>query len=138
MTKLLQFCALAAVTLAAAQTLNAAEAPCPRLDATLHGTYTLHGEGTIVGVGPIASNGTVTYDGKGHTVTTFSASFNGEIQREVTWSGSYTVNPDCTGTKTLNGTNYDFVVMPDGSTLSWIETDPGTVFYGSAVRLKNE
>jgi hypothetical protein len=117
MTKLLLFCTLAAMTLAAAETLYAADVPCPLLNATLRGTYMVHGEGYIV-------------------VNTFSASINGEIQRGSIISGPYTVNPDCTMTSSGNGGNYDFVVMPDGSSLSWIETDPGTVFHGSAVRFK--
>jgi hypothetical protein len=139
MTRLLASCALVAITFAAApHALHAADDPCPLLNATLRGTYMVHGLGTIVGGGPIASNGTVTFDGKGYMVNTFTASINGEIRRRVTTSGPYTVNPDCTGTQTLSGTNYDFVVMPDGSTFSWIETDPGTYLYGSAVRFKNE
>ena len=138
MTKLLMFCALAAMTFAAVQPLYAADELCPLLNATLHGTYMVHGVGTIVGGGPIASNGTVTFDGKGNSSNTFTASINGQIHRGVTISGPYTVNPDCTGTQTLSGSNYDFVVMPDGSTTSWIETDPGTYLYGSAVRFKDE
>ena len=34
------------------------------------------------------------------------------------------------------GSNYDFVVMPDGSKFSWIETDPGTILSAEAVRFK--
>jgi hypothetical protein len=139
MKKLLVCCALAVMTFAAApQALKAADDPCPLLNETLRGTYMVHGLGTIVGGGPVASNGTITFDGKGHEVNTFTVSINGEIHRGVTTSGPYTVNPDCTGTQTLSGTNYDFVVMPDGSTFSWIEIDPGTFLYGSAVRFKND
>jgi hypothetical protein len=137
MTKHLVILALAAGTFAAApHALKAADDPCPRGNETLHGTYMVHAAGTIVGLGPIASNGIVTFDGKGNIVNTFSASLNGEIQRGVTWTGIYSLNPDCTGTQILNGSHIDFVVMPDGSTFSAIATDPGFVFSGSATRFK--
>ena len=140
MTKLLVFCALAAATsfAAAPRALKAAEVPCPLGNATLHGTYiSLHPAGYIVGVGPITANGTITFDGKGNSTNTFSVSINGEIQRGVTVVGPYVVNPDCTGTLSQSdGTNYDFVVMPDGSRFSWIETDPGTILSAEAVRFK--
>ena len=139
MTRLLAICALAAITFAVApQALKAADDPCPLLNATLHGTYMIHTSGTIVGVGPIASNGTLTFDGKGNVVNVFSASINGTIYRAVTWSGTYTVKPDCTGTSIVNGGHADFVVMPDGSMYSAIATDPGFVFTGEAVRFKND
>jgi hypothetical protein len=138
MTKVLVSCAVAAMTFVAVpQALKADEAPCPLLDATLHGTYMAHGSGTVLGLGPVASNGMTTFDGKGHAVNTFSASINGEIHRGVTVGGTYTVNPDCTGTRLASdGSTYDFVVMPDGSTFSSIEVDSGTVILGSAVRFK--
>jgi hypothetical protein len=62
MTKLLVSCTLAAVTFGAAQTLKAADEPCPRRNATLHGTYMVHGSGSVSGIGPILSNGTITSD----------------------------------------------------------------------------
>jgi hypothetical protein len=140
MSRLPVCCALAAIMYAAApQALKAADEPCPRGNATLHGTYMVHGSGTVVGLGPVASNGTVIFDGKGNGANTFSASVNGEIHRGVIAGGTYTVNPDCTGTRLLNdGSTYDFVVVPDGSTFSWIEVDSGTVISGSAVRFKRE
>jgi hypothetical protein len=140
MAKHLVILALATMTIAAApRALRAADNPCPLGNATLHGTYMVHGSGTVIGLGPIASNGLVTFDGKGHAVNTFSASVNGTIHRGVTASGTYIVNPDCTGTRfASDGSLYDFVVMPDGSTFSWIEVDDGTVIFGSAVRFKDE
>jgi hypothetical protein len=138
MTKHLVTLALAAIMVAAApQALKAADNPCPEGNATLHGTYMVHGSGTVIGLGPVASNGTVTFDGRGHAINTFSASVNGNIHRAVTASGTYIVNPDCTGTRfASDGSTYDIVVMPDGSTFSWIEVDSGTVISGSAVRFK--
>jgi hypothetical protein len=104
--------------------------------ATLHGTYiSLHPTGYYVGTGPATANGTITFDGRGNSSNTFSASINGEIQQGVTVIGPYVVNPDCTGTLSQSdGSHYDFVVMPDGSRFSWIEADAGSVFSGEAAR----
>jgi hypothetical protein len=140
MNKALVSCALAAATFAAApHALRAADNPCPRGNATLHGTYiSLHPTGYIVGVGPATANGTITFDGKGNSTNPFTASINGVIQRGYV-VGPYRVNPDCTGTLSQSdGSNYDFVVMPDGSRFSWVETDAGTVWSGEAVRFTSE
>jgi hypothetical protein len=98
-----------------------------------------HGTGTIVGVGPSSAVGTVTYDGKGNSVNTFTASVNGAIFRGVTLTGTYTVNPDCTGSLTqANGTqHYDFVVSQGGARVDWIGTDSGEVLSGTEVRLRH-
>jgi hypothetical protein len=78
----------------------------------------------------------MTYDGKGGGVLASTLSVNGAISKG-TLSATYTVNSDCTMTQTMsNGTNYDGVVAPDGSTGYWMETDPGTVISGTIVRLK--
>jgi hypothetical protein len=137
MMKLLVSLALTAVAFAAApQALKAGNALCPLQNATLRGTYLSHGTGTIAG-GPISAVGTATYDGNGNTSNTFTASVNGTILKGVTVTGTYTVNPDCTGfLEAQNGAHYDFVVNPDGKTVFWIETDPGTVFSGDQVRFR--
>jgi hypothetical protein len=138
MSKHLLILALAAVTFVAApQALKAADDPCPRGNATLHGTYMVHSSGTVIGLGPIASNGTVTFDGKGNAINIFSASINGEIHRGAVDGGTYIVNPDCTGTRFhSDGSLTDWVVMPDGSAFSAIEVHDGTVILASAVRFK--
>ena len=140
MTKLLVLFTLAAITFAAApQGLKAADddALCPLGNATKHGTYMMSGTGTIVGVGPISIVGETTYDGQGNTSTKSTASVNGTIYKGSTVSGTYSVNPDCTGSVAeTNGSHFDFVVAPDGNTSMWLETDTGTVFPGTEVRLK--
>ena len=141
MRRLLTFCAIAVMTFAAApETLKAADADgeCPRQNATLSGTYMSHGTGTVVGLGPVSAVGTITYDGNGNLINPFTASVNGAIFRGVTQTGTYTVNPDCTGTVVQGGAHYDFVVAPDASTVFWIETDAGTVVTGTAVRLRHD
>lgn len=138
MTKLLAAYALAAMTFAVApQGLKAADAQCPLQNATKHGTYMMSGTGTIVGVGPISIVGETTYDGEGNTSTTYTASVNGTIYKGLTVSGTYTVNPDCTGSVSeTNGQHFDFAVSPDGNTSMWLETDTGTVVTGTELLLK--
>ena len=122
----------------APQALRAADALCPRQNATLHGTYLVAGSGTIVGVGPISAVGEITYDGRGNSTATYTASVNGTINKGVTVTGTYIVNPDCTGSHTeSDGSHYDFVVAPDGSKATWIETDTGVAVTGTEVRLRS-
>ena len=109
------------------------EALCPRGNATLHGMYMSKGEGTVVGVGPIAFIGTAFFDGKGGVTNPATISQNGVIIRAV-GQATYTVNSDCSATF---GGNWDMRVSPDGNRLDYIETDPGTVVSGSAVRVKD-
>jgi|SRR5690348_8070226 hypothetical protein len=112
---------------------------CPLQDATLHGTYLVAGSGTIVGVGPISAVGEVTFDGRGNSIATYTASVNGMIHKDVTVTGAYTVNPDCTASHAeSDGSHYHYVVAPDGNTVTWIETDPGTVVSGTEARLKSQ
>jgi hypothetical protein len=118
-------------------TASAARAQAPPSNcsqATLNGTYSLSGNGTMGGVG-VATRGKVTYDGHGNGQATFTQSTGGFVQKYVAVPGVYTVNPDCTGSKTFNGTTtYDFVVTPDGREITWIITNSGAVFTGNAVR----
>jgi hypothetical protein len=138
-TKILASCALAAMAFAIApQTLKATQALCPLQNATLRGTYLVAGSGTIVSVGPISAVGEVTFDGRGNSIATYTASVNGAIHKGVTVTGTYTVNPDCTASHAeSDGSHYDYVVAPDGNRVSWVETDPGTVVSGTEVRLKS-
>ena len=50
--------------------------------------------------GPLVGVGTDTFDGKGGMTTTATLSINGNIV-PVSIAGTYTVNPDCTGTATI-------------------------------------
>lgn len=138
MTKLLVSCALMAMTLAMAPQAIKATDQCPLQNETLRGTYMVTGGGTIVGVGPVSAVGTITYDGKGKSVNTFTVSADGAISQGITVTGPYTVNRDCTGSLAQSdGTNYDMVVAPDGSTVFWIETDAGTIVSGTEVRFRH-
>ena len=108
---------------------------CPLGNETLHGNYLSRATGTIVGVGPITAVGRIDYDGQGSFVNPFTASVNGAIS-EATEIGTYTVNSDCTGSVVAtDSAHYNFVITPDGSRFDWIDTDPGRVFSGTAIRL---
>jgi hypothetical protein len=116
---------------------DGSDAMCPLQNATLRGTYMVNGGGTTLGVGPVSAVGVITYDGKGNSANTFTASADGTIFSEVTVTGPCTVNSDCTGSLAQSdGTHYNFVVAADGSTVYWIETDTGNVITGTEVQFR--
>jgi hypothetical protein len=117
---------------------RALNAQCPLGNATLHGTYVVSGAGTVVGVGSLTAVGVHTWDGQGNTAAIYTASVNGNIYPGVAVTGSYSVNPDCTGSLTeSDGSHYNFVVLPNGNSATWIRTDTGTVVSGTETRLRN-
>ncbi|HWZ30682.1 MAG TPA: hypothetical protein VNX18_05085 [Bryobacteraceae bacterium] len=130
---------LAALTLALGLQALRAQTQCPAMNATMEGTYVMSGSGTIVGVGAIASVGVVTYDGQGNGLGTSTTVVNGATSRG-TVPGTFTVNRDCTGSKTFgsgpSATHFDFVITPDGSKITWIVTDPGVIMTGTATRMR--
>jgi hypothetical protein len=73
--------------------------------ATLRGSFGFTSTGTLLALpppfaGPFAEVGRQTFDGKGNTDATATASANGNIA-QLTLQGTYVVNPDCTGSMTL-------------------------------------
>jgi hypothetical protein len=61
---------------------------------------------------------------------------NGVIYEDVALTGTYVVNPDCTGTSTLsNGDHYNTVNSPDGKKYYFTKTDAGSVISGTAEKL---
>jgi hypothetical protein len=119
----------------APQALQAADL-CPRGNATKHGTYVVSGTGTIVGVGVYAVLSESTFDGNGNLTVQSTASVNGVIYEDVVLTGTYIVNPDCTGSSTLsNGDHYNTVNAPDGKRYYFVKTDAGTVISGTAEKL---
>jgi hypothetical protein len=116
-----------------------AQEPVRCSNATMHGTYALSAGG-FAGSAPIAVTGEVIYDGHGEGIlVTETVSLNGTIVRGITGTGVFTVNSDCTGSKTFTTTagtsNFDFVITTDGSKITWISTDSGVALTGTGVRL---
>jgi hypothetical protein len=139
MTK--QFLSLTLAAIAAAGALGSLEAQPPPMcglgNAIMNGTYAVAGTGTVVGVGPIATVGIVLYNGDGTGVSQFStSSVNGGTSTSSKVPAVFTVNPDCTGFKTIGTTHFNFVITPDGATINWIVTDAGVTMTGTGIRMK--
>jgi hypothetical protein len=97
-------------------------------EATLDGTYLFAQNGVELKGNdqrPFALAGYEVFDGNGKVKGVDSSNFNGEITRNERFSGTYTVNADCTGTATYSdGTRYDQFIAPDGSILTFVLTKP--------------
>ena len=62
------------------------------------GHYAFTDNGTVIGIGPRTAVGVFSFDGAGNlTNGVATSSLNGTVAQE-TFSGTYTVNSDCTGT----------------------------------------
>jgi hypothetical protein len=116
-------------------------------EATLRGTYIYSYDGFTVGKGgeqrPFAFSGIESYDGAGTMTGIFSVSTNGVIDEDVLYTGTYTVNADCTGELTLvdpvfGETHYDQFVDPSGDEFRFVQTDEGVVASGSGRRVSAE
>jgi hypothetical protein len=105
---------------------NAAGAKCS--EATLDGTYLFADEGFVIKDNekvPFASSGYEVYDGNGHVKGVSTTNVNGKITSKETFSGTYTVKANCTGTSTYtDGTRYDDYIAPDGSMITFVQTKP--------------
>ena len=129
--------AAAALALSLAPTAKADDKGCS--NAILRGTFAYTSTGSIATppaiAGPFVEVGTQAFDGNGGTTAAAMSSQNGNIS-PLTVTGTYTVNPDCTGTMTLQVTfpgvptfpvDVYFVVDDGGDEFQAIETDPGLV-----------
>jgi len=86
----------AALMVSMAAPAHAWNRPCSLAGAA--GNWSDSDQGTVVGVGPRTAVGTFTLDGAGNlTNGVATSSLNGSILDE-TYSGTYTVNSNCTGT----------------------------------------
>jgi hypothetical protein len=107
---------------------NASGAKCS--EATLEGTYLFADDGFVVKDNekvPFANSGYEVYDGNGHTKGVSTINVNGKITKE-TFTGTYTVKADCTGSSTYtDGTRYDDYIAPDGSMLTYVPTKPSNL-----------
>jgi hypothetical protein len=141
-TKTFAIAAISALAVSIAPAAMAGDKGCS--NATLQGTFAFNGTGFFVSpaaiAGPIATVSTLTFDGSGGATSAFgSSSQNGNIGPQ-TETGTYKVNPDCTGTLVVlispGGftAHYLFVIDSDVNELEIICTDSGVVFSGTARR----
>ncbi|MBZ5618044.1 MAG: hypothetical protein LAQ69_04805 [Acidobacteriia bacterium] len=139
--KTLTIAAVTVLALGVAPTAKADDKGCSNV--LMQGTFAYTGTGSInppsPAAGPFVEVGTQTFDGKGGTTFAATASQNGNI-RQMTGTGTYTVNPDCTGTMTLQvsptrAVQIFFVIADGGNEFHAIETDPGLVITRIARRL---
>jgi hypothetical protein len=97
-------------------------------EATLHGTYLFAYDGVQIrgnNKGPFAAAGYQAHDGNHKVHGVYSANFNGEITHNEHYSGTYTVEADCTGTAMFtDGSHYDLFIAPDGSKFTFVQTRP--------------
>jgi hypothetical protein len=111
--------------------------------ATLKGAYAYEVKGEIFAASgaeavELAGVGLFVADGKGHSTGHDWASLNG-AGTPRTLTATYTIEPDCTGTAHVVYTpggpaNAFLVVTQNGRVVKLIQTDPGVVASGEAVR----
>ena len=98
---------------------------------TLKGTYAYHCSGVHLGTGQpvyVAFAGKDHYNGDGTLTGVYSFSENGTLSHNISYTGTYTVNPDCTGTLTTKDVNgvvvhADLFFGHDGEEIHFVLTD---------------
>jgi hypothetical protein len=132
------FTITALATVLVPHALNAqAQWACSQSNLIMNGLYVVSGTGTITGIGPIGNVGLILYNGDGTGMVVFSTtSVNGTSSSASKVPASFTVNPDCTGSKTIGTTHFNFVISPDGNTINWIVTDNGVTMTGTGIRIR--
>jgi hypothetical protein len=102
--------------------------------------------GTFTGVltagpfaGPFAAVSRIVCDGHGSCHGEGTQSLNGTILPFVDQEATYTVNPDCTGTITVDLgqgqiIHFFFIIVDNGRELRSIQTDPGATVTGNLRR----
>jgi hypothetical protein len=125
--------ALAALALSIAPTARADNKGCT--NATLKGSFSDRDTGWIFpapNAAPLQFAGVNvdTFDGNGNMTTAGTSTVAGTAM-PGTSKGTYTVNPDCTGTYTVSSPGLTvhafFVIDESGDELQIVITDPGTV-----------
>lgn len=139
--KLFTIAAVATLAVAIAPAANATDRGCT--NDSIRGTFAFKGTGTHfppTGASLLDVVFVQTFDGNGGLTSTGIQSDNGNIL-QVTQTGTYTVNPDCTGTYTAKlsplgfTVHFFFVIVNTGNELEVISSDAGTVIAGTARRL---
>lgn len=136
---------LLTLTLAASSTLTAQASACT--NSTIQGTYAFTIRGTI-----FLPNGSTllidgiakaTFDGKENLTQVDAVADNGNLAPG--WrpgTGTYSVNPDCTGTQTivvegLPDLHLQFIVAQGGNTIHQVVIDPGVATTAEGERVRS-
>lgn len=111
---------------------------------TLRGSYVFAAKGYNIGATGIAQPKAIieviNFNGDGTlSVPAATRSVNGVIARSPAGgTGSYTADSSCTGTIAFaGGPSFDIFISPNGEMLWMIQTNPDTVFQGTATRVGN-
>ena len=103
-------------------------------NATLTGNYGLSFGGFQIQHGtqrsvPFYGAGLATFDGAGNASATFSFGVNGKISTNQPYTGTYTVNSDCTGSVTATpgsgGDNFAVVILSGGAEVLAVDISAG-------------
>jgi hypothetical protein len=99
--------------------------------ASLHGTFGFAATGAFAG-SPVARVGWETFDGEGHARGTATTSVNGTIYDHSSFTVTYTVNHNCTGTFTeedsaIGPSHDEFVIVDGGREIQAVNVDSGGV-----------
>jgi hypothetical protein len=131
------------LTLAASSTLTAHASDCT--NATIKGAWvnSLHGLIFLPNGASLALSGVTktTYDGMGNSTVLDASGVNGNVPPGWrTGTGTYTVNPDCTGTETISfpgqpDIHAQFVVAQSGNKLHFVNIDAGISLAGEVERV---
>jgi hypothetical protein len=108
---------------------------------TLRGSYLFAASGfNIVGgvAQPKAIQESIQFNGDGTlTVPAVTLSVNGSVSHPPGAPGDYSLDDDCRGTLVFTGgPTFDIVAAADGDTVWMLQTNPNTVFEGTATRLE--
>ena len=130
------------LVLAASSTLTAHASGCT--DMTIKGAWVQSLQGLIFlpnGSSLVLTGVTkTTYDGVGNLTALDASGVNGNVPTGWrTGTGTYTVNPDCTGTETISfpgqaDIHAQFVLAQSGNKLHYVNVDPGISLSGEAER----
>jgi hypothetical protein len=109
---------------------------------TLHGRYVFSASGFMIATGvvqPKALVEVIDFNGDGTLdVPAATRSVAGVITRSSPSVGTYTVTHDCVGTIAFAGPTFDIFISPRGNQFWLIQTNPDSVFEGSATRTSRE
>ena len=110
--------------------------------ATLNGPYSYNFNGFLIDGGSnidLAVAGTIIFDGAGKISGFDTSVVGGQTEPLETFTGSYKVKDDCSGTFKANTSesgilHFYFAIDSGGSEIEFVATDPGSSFAGSAKR----